>query len=334
MTLSRRQFTTSAVATSVAAALAPATSAIALEPQKLTVRTDFLPWGMHAGLHLAVDNSWFKDAGLDVDVSDGKGSTLTMQQVAAGDIEIGWVQLGAMASARGKGLPITSIAGFVRKADLGGLVPKESNVKAVKDLEGKKVVYTAASTWGSLVDVFFEAGGTSRDKIDLVSVDASALLSVYINKQADCTLTTYPFAKPVVDKQRPSKGLLFSDLGLNFPSYGLVVTEKTLASRQEALKRFVPVLVRAWEYIYDNHIDEAVTAMMRQRAAEKLDPDILKGQIVEYRPFFTTDRTKDRRYGWQSDDDWKDTLAILERTKLVPTGTRTTDYYTNTFVPS
>jgi NitT/TauT family transport system substrate-binding protein len=334
MTLSRRQFTTSTVATSLAATLTPAARAIALEPQNLTVRTDFLPWGMHAGLHLAVDNGWFKDAGLEVDVSDGKGSTLTMQQVAAGDVEVGWVQLGAMASARGKGLPITSIAGFVRKADLGGLVPKDSNIKTVRDLEGKKVIYTAASTWGSLVDVFFEAGGTSRDKIDLVSVDASALLSVYINKQADCTLTTYPFAKPVVDKQRPSNGLLFSDLGLNFPSYGLVVTEKTLASRQDALKRFVPVLVRTWEYIYDNHIGEAVSAMMRQRAAEKLDPEILKGQIVEYRPFFTTERTKDRHYGWQSDNDWKDTLAILERTQLVPTGTKTADYYTNTFVPS
>jgi NitT/TauT family transport system substrate-binding protein len=92
--------------------------------------------------------------------------------------------------------------------------------------------------------------------------------------------------------------------------------------------------VRSWEYIYDNHIDDAVAAMMRQRAAEKRDPEILKGQIVEYRPFFTTERTKGKRYGWQADDDWKDTLAILEKTKLVPAGTKTTDYYTNTFVPS
>ena len=221
----------------------------------------------------------------------------------------------------------------MRQSDLGGLVPKDSDIKKVKDLEGKKVVYTAASSWGSLIDVFFEAGGTSRDKIDLVSVDTSALLSTYLSKQADCTLTTYPFAKPLADRQRPSNGLLFSDLGLKFPSYGLVVTEATLASRNDALKRFVPVLVKTWEYIYNGHIDEAVAAMMRQRAAEKLDLDILKGQIVEYQRFFATDRTKDKRFGWQSDEDWKDTLAILEQTKVVPTGTKTLDYYTNEFVP-
>jgi NitT/TauT family transport system substrate-binding protein len=331
VTFTRRQFTASAVATGFLTGFPPA---LAQQPQKLTVRTDFLPWGMHAGLHLAVDNGSFKAAGLDVDVSDGKGSTLVMQQLAAGEIDIGWVQLGPMAVARGKGLPITSIAGFVRKSDLGGLVPKDSDIKTVKDLEGKKVVYAAASSWGSLIDVFFEAGGTSRDKIDLISVDSSALLSTYLSKQADCSLTTYPFAKPLADRQRPSNGLLFSDLGLKFPSYGLVVTEATLASRKDALRRFVPILVQSWEYIYDGHIDEAVAAMMRQRAAEKLDADILKGQIVDYQPFFATERTKEKRFGWQSDEDWKDTLAILERTKLVAAGTKPLDYYTNEFVPS
>lgn len=331
MTVTRRQFTASAVAGVAAATITPA---VAQQPQKLTVRTDFPPWGMHAGLHLAVDNGSFKNAGVDVDVSDGKGSSLVMQQVAAGDIDIGWVQLGPMAAARGKGLPITSIAGFVRKSDLGGLVPKDSNIKTVKDLEGKKVVYSAASSWGSLVDVFFEAGGTSRDKIDLVNVDSSSLLSVYMTKQADCTLTTYPFAKPLADRQRPSNGLLFSDVGLNFPSYGLVVKEATLSSHEDALKRFVPVLAKTWEYIYNGHVDEAIAAMMRQRAAEKLDAEILKGQVVGYQPFFVTARTKDKRFGWQSDDDWKDTLAILEKTKLVPSGTKTTDYYTNKFVPA
>jgi NitT/TauT family transport system substrate-binding protein len=92
--------------------------------------------------------------------------------------------------------------------------------------------------------------------------------------------------------------------------------------------------VKSWEYIYSGHVDEAVAAMMRQRAAEKLDVEILKGQIVGDQPFFVTERTKNKRFGWQSDDDWKETLAIMEKTKLIPAGTKTTDYYTNKFVPT
>ena len=39
---------------------------------------------MHAGLHLAKQKGWFKEAGVDVQIPDGKGSSLLMRQVAAG----------------------------------------------------------------------------------------------------------------------------------------------------------------------------------------------------------------------------------------------------------
>jgi NitT/TauT family transport system substrate-binding protein len=330
MTITRRSFWKGAAAAGLMAANGPA---IAQQLPKLTARVDFLPWGMHAGLHLGVMKGWFKEAGLDVEVSDGRGSGVTMQQVATGDVDIGWVQLGAMAVARGKGMPIISIAGLARRGDLGALVPKDSGMKKVKDLEGKRVAYTAGTSWGSLVDPFFAAGGASRDKVNLVSVDQTALLSIYMSGGVDATLTTFPFAKTTADRQRPSEGILLADVGINIPSYGLIVTRRTLDTKEDALRRFVPVVVRAWEYIYNDHIDEGVDAIVKQRPNERLDLGILRGQIVEYRPFFFTDATKGKRFGWQSDEDWKGTIDILEKTKAIPTGSAPSDYYTNKLVP-
>jgi len=330
MTITRRSFWKGAAAAGLMAANGPAT---AQHLPKLTARVDFLPWGMHAGLHLGVMKGWFKEAGLDVEVSDGRGSGVTMQQVATGDVDIGWVQLGAMAVARGKGMPIISIAGLARRGDLGALVPKDSGMKKVKDLEGKRVAYTAGTSWGSLVDPFFAAGGASRDKVNLVSVDQTALLSIYMSGGVDATLTTFPFAKTTADRQRPSEGILLADVGINIPSYGLIVTRRTLDTKEDALRRFVPVVVRAWEYIYNDHIDEGVDAIVKQRPNERLDLGILRGQIVEYRPFFFTDATKGKRFGWQSDADWKGTIDILEKTKAIPTGSAPSDYYTNKLVP-
>ena len=330
MTITRRSFWKGAAAAGLMAANGPATTQ---QLPKLTARVDFLPWGMHAGLHLGVMKGWFKEAGLDVEVSDGRGSGVTMQQVATGDVDIGWVQLGAMAVARGKGMPIISIAGLARRGDLGALVPKDSGMKKVKDLEGKRVAYTAGTSWGSLVDPFFAAGGASRDKVNLVSVDQTALLSIYMSGGVDATLTTFPFAKTTADRQRPSEGILLADVGINIPSYGLIVTRRTLDTKEDALRRFVPVVVRAWEYIYNDHIDEGVDAIVKQRPNERLDLGILRGQIVEYRPFFFTDATKGKRFGWQSDADWKGTIDILEKTKAIPTGSAPSDYYTNKLVP-
>jgi NitT/TauT family transport system substrate-binding protein len=328
MPMTRRTF-----ARASAGLLALGRPALAQPLPKVTVRTDFLPWGMHAGLHLGVEKGWFKDAGLDVDVSDGKGSGITLQQVATGDVDVGWVQLGVMAVARGRGMPVSSIAGLVRRSDLGALVPKDGGLTKVTDLAGKKVAYTAGSSWGTLVDPFLAAGGLTRDQINLVNVDQSALLSIYTSGGVDATLTTFPFAKPTADRQRPSNGILLADVGLNIPSYGLVVAQRSLPAKEDALRRFAPVVVKAWEYIYPDRIDEAVEAIVKQRPNDKLDTDILRNQIVEYQKFFVTEATKGKRFGWQSEEDWKGTIAVLEKTKSIPPGSKPADYYTNQFVP-
>src|ERR1700748_1350448 len=87
----------------------------ALADEALSVRVDFAPWGVQAPLHLAMAKGWFKDDGLNVDLQDGTGSLNTINLVAAGNVNVGLVQLGLLAIARSKGLPVTSFAGFMRK---------------------------------------------------------------------------------------------------------------------------------------------------------------------------------------------------------------------------
>src|SRR5581483_6063668 len=112
-------------------ALAPARAA-----EHLTVRLDFIPVGFHTAMHLAKEKGWFAREGLDVDIQDGTGSINTLQLVGSGQIDVGQVQLGVMAIAREKGVPITSFAGFLRKGDLAVVVPRGSDMKTVTDLKG------------------------------------------------------------------------------------------------------------------------------------------------------------------------------------------------------
>jgi NitT/TauT family transport system substrate-binding protein len=37
--------------------------------------------------------------------------------------------------------------------------------------------------------------------------------------------------------------------------------------------------------------------------------------------------------GFQSEDDWKATIKSLEAAKLVPAGSKPSDYYTNALLP-
>ncbi len=304
--------------------------------ESLKVRTDWLPWGIHAGLFLAAQKGWFKDAGLDVQLSDGKGSSLTLQQVATGDVDVGQVQLAAMALARSIGLPVISIAGLARQGDLAAIVPDdEPTLTDVKSLRGKTIVYAASSAWGPLVDLFLKSGGLTRSDVTLLNVDQTSLLSLYATKKADAVLSTLPFAKPTADRLRASHAILTSDAGITLPSYGLVVNSTTYQAKSETLKKFVPIVVRAWAYIYDGnpaHIDEAVQAIASQRPTDKLDLSIIKDQIIDFKPFFWTKNTQDKPIGWQSPEDWQATITMLEQVKSIKPGSKPSDYFTNSFI--
>jgi len=325
-------------ATSLARAAGTALAAcliagVAHAQQKLTVQTDWSPHGMHAGLLLAVEKGWFKEAGLDVTVLDGRGSNATIQQVAAGQIDVGFAQLSSMAAAVSNGMPVTAIMGFVRAGDNGLMIPRDSGWKTLQDLKGKRIAVPAGGATAAFTDAFLKAGGMSRSDFQVVNVDSSAMVSTYTSGGADAALSTVAFFKPIVESVRPSEGILFSDVGLHVPGYGLLVRKDTLANKAEALGKLVQVQIKTWEYIFAGHEQEAVDAMLKQREGMRLDGAVMLGQLKAYMPLFDTPNTKGKPIGWQSEKDWVSALEAMEAAGLVKAGWKTPDFYTNQFVP-
>ena len=297
--------------------------------QAVTVRLDFAPWGIHAAMHLANEKGWFSDAGLDVEVQDGKGTLNTIQLVGAGQVQVGQVQLGPMAIAREKGLPVTSFAGFARKGDLAVLVDRDSGPSNAEELAGKKIACFSASPWVPFIDPYLKAAGLSRDTVEVTMVAPPAMVSTYASGDADGFMSLAPFGTPLVADTRPAKPLLAVDKGIHFPSYGLIATDETVAADAEALSKLAQIQVETWEYIYDGHVDEAVEAMKAQRPDGKLNDKSLSGQIELYKDFFTTEATEGLRYGLQADADWELAIASMVDAGVIEAGHKPDEYYTN-----
>lgn len=306
--------------------------ALAQAQERTVIMTDWAPHGLHAGLHLAAQKGWFKDAGLNVEVQDGRGSGSTIQQIAAGKVDVGFVQLGAMAPAVANGLPVTSIMGMVRAGDNGLMVPASANFKSLKDLKGRKIAVPAGSATVLFLDAFLKAGGLSRSDLTVISVDSQAMVSTYTSGQVDGALSTVAFFAPIVAAVRPSAGILFSDVGLRVPGHGLVVRDDALEKRADYLAKVVAVNKRAWEYIFQGHEEEAVDAMLAQRAGLRLDRNIMLGQLKGYMPLFNTAATKGKPIGWQADEDWHAALSTMQDVGMVKPGWKTSTYYTNKFI--
>jgi NitT/TauT family transport system substrate-binding protein len=314
--------------------------AIAQQPDAISVRVDFAPWGVHGALHLAQAKGWIKDSNLVMDLQDGTGTLNTINLVAAGKVDVGLVQVGPMAVARANGLPVKSFAGYLRKGDLSVIVDAAKGPKTVKELAGKKIVCFANSPWAPFIDQYIKMiglqKGTGADQVNAVMVSPAAMVSTFASGDADGFFSLSEFGEPLVMDTRPGRSFLAADAGIVFPSYGLVTTDDSLTKRKDALRRLSETQTRAWTYIYENpaHIDEAVAAIMAARADKQLKTEVLKAQLVLSKDFLNTPNTQGKPNGWQSTDDW--TLAIKSMTEagLLKPGAKPDDFFTNDLIKS
>lgn len=299
----------------------------------LAVRLDWVTSGYHVPFYLALAKGWYEKAGLDVSVEPGNGSNTTIQLVNAGKYDLGEATLSNVAIARSKGMPLVSIAGFFRKGDLALMVPADSGINGPADLKGKKIIYSAASSEGPFLDPFLAKGGITRDQLQLLNVDPAARISTYTNGQADGIFGSPVGTGVIINAVRPTKNLLFADFGLNLPDFGLFATEDMLKKKGAALRSFASITAGAWTYTL-NHQDEAVAALMKARANDRVTADQIKKQTIEAIKFLYSPATANEPIGVQSEKDWADTLATLASVKAIEPGAvgKPADYFTNDYL--
>jgi NitT/TauT family transport system substrate-binding protein len=313
---------------------AVATCPLAVQAEeRLTVQTGSLD-GVHAALFLALQKGWFREAGFDVSIMDGKGSATAIAQVSAGQGDVAYSQLATMAAAIDRGMELISVACFVRAGDNGVMVGSDTGIKEPKDLAQKRIAFATGTASAALMDGFFKRVGLRREQMTLVGVDLSALAALYVSGQVDAAVNTIGYFGPIVSGSRPSRAIFFSEAGIRVPGAGLIIRKSDENAKTSTLARFVPVTVRAWQYILDGHVEEAADAMMAQKAGNRMDRAILIGQMKAYLKAFDTPATTGKGIGWQSESDWMGAIEDLKGAGLIQKNWQPRKFYTNRFLPN
>jgi NitT/TauT family transport system substrate-binding protein len=328
----RRAVFTAIGAVAAGGMLAPARTRAAVA-DRLVVRLDWSTSAIHCPFHLCAQRGWFAKAGLDVRIEDGNGSTTTVQMVAGSDyFDLGHAALAPMAIGRGAGLRVISVAGFLRKGDMGILVDRRLEVRKIQDLRGRRLSYTAGSLEGPFVEPFFELNKIPANDLKLLNVESSAKLSSYVSGGVDGIIASVPNYYTVIKTKRPADRFLFADYGLNLPGFGLVARPDVLKAKGDAIRRLTGLLCSAWTYIFNGHEDEALRAVMAERPDSGLDAGQLRDQLEDYKNFFHSENTRNEKIGVQSVADWQSTVRSMEQAKVIPVGSRPEDYFTNAYI--
>ena len=312
-----------------------ATPASAAEPMK--VRLSWVPFAIQAPWYIGIEKGWFEAEGIDVDLEDGKGSSLTVNLVGAGNYDVGYANAGAMAIARDKaGMPIKSLMNPVRLPSIGLWVDKKSGIKTVRDAEKKgdfRITFTQGSFEGPFMNAFIKSGGGNVANFKLMNVEFQAKMSLYLAGESDGVVTSIPFFAPVLDVKKPSYAISFASVGLQIPDHGVIAHEDTIANKPKQLAAIVKVFSRAWDHMLksDANAVEGIKIMMAMRPKQKATFDYIKAQWDNYLPLIDTVASKGKPAGWQAPEDWATAIKLLIDSGVVKPGAKPTDFYTNKF---
>src|SRR5580704_8665106 len=159
----------------VLACLSFAGAAQANEPVSFLL--NWVAGGDHAPYYYAQKMGWYKDAGIDLTLLQGKGSMVAAQAAGAGANTFGLADMTTIMVAIGKGADEVAVMNVYANYPGGFYWLKSSGITSVKDLAGKKVGNPPGDAARSLWPALAKANGVDPDAITWVNLSPNAKLA-------------------------------------------------------------------------------------------------------------------------------------------------------------
>lgn len=256
----------SSLGSQAASAVGSAASSVAVAAGPMTKVKLQLQWftqAQFAGYFAAVDQGFYKDEGLDVQILEGGVDIVPQTVLAQGqaDFAIAWVPK-ALAS-REQGAGITDVGQIFQKSGTLQVAFADKNIKTAADLKGKKV-----GNWGfgNEFEVFAgltKAGLNAGKDVTLVQqqFDMQALLKGDIDAAQAMTYNEYA---QVLEAKNPKTGALYKPedfTAINWNDEGTAMLQDAIwantdklkdAAYQETTVKFLTGSMKGWAFCRDN----------------------------------------------------------------------------------
>lgn len=301
-----------------------------VELTKLELPLSWYDGGFWPYLHVAIEEGYFKEQGLEVELVENAGSAITSQLIGMGEFPIGIVASEVAMIAKSKGVPL-KVVSVIDKVSFAGITcHKDANVNSAEDLIGKKVGVTITSNTYQQYLAFIASEGIDQDSIEEVPIGGAG--AEFFAGDLDC----HALMPGITESLAELKGvevdtINYYDEGLEMYGLTLVANEDFLEENPKLIQKIVTAITKGMEFEKEN--PEAAFEIMLNH-----NPDLTN---VEYeRLLFEARMSYDLKLdddidpadGIQSEDVWQYTMETLWELGLLEEEIILSEFYTNEFV--
>lgn len=298
--------------------------------EKVTVVLDWTPNTNHTGLYVALENGYYKEEGLDVEIvqpSDGASATLVATGKA--DFGISYQEDVTFAKTSEDPLPIKAIAAVIQHNTSGFASPKDKNITNVSDFEGKTYGGWGSPSEKATLDAVMSKQGADYNKVNIIDVGEDDFFTA-TKKEIDI-FNIFEGWTGVEAKIRGEEinYIATKDLDERLDYYTPVIisNEKLLSENKELAKKFLKATSKGYEYCVEKPVEAANILL-------KYAPEIDKELAIESQKFLADKYIDDApRWGEMKDSVWNNYTSFLKEYKLINKDMKAEEAYTNEFLP-
>ncbi len=231
----------------IAAVLALAATASCQAQDKLNFVLNWLPGADHAPIFYAQKLGWYKQAGIDLTIENGKGSGFSAQKVAVGESQLGIVDMMTAFDVRGKDAKMTAVMAIYANSPFGFYWKKSSGIKTPKDFIGKKIGTPPGDAVRTVWPAIAKSFGIPENSITWVNVSPEGKIAALQSGAID--ITSHFYSVHYVYERTFGQDLGFvamRDVGFNPYSNAIFANPKAAREKAAAIKKFVSVTQKAY----------------------------------------------------------------------------------------
>ena len=320
------------------ASVASIFSLSALAATKVQFALDWKFEGPSAPYFLAIDNGHFSKAGLEVEISPGKGSLDAIPKVATGAFPVGFADINSLIKFldQNPGAPVTAIMMVYDKPPFAVVGRKSLGISEPKDLEGSTLGAPPPDGAWAQFPSFAKANNLDMSKIKVEPVGFPTREPMLAEGKVD-SVTGFSFSSylNLVRLGIPESDIstiLMADHGLKLYGNAIIVNTDYAAKNRSVVKSFLKAVGEGWKAAIASPAEAIKSLKKRNPAASaELEEKRLKLAIEAN---VLTDYVKKNGMGMIDTARFAASINQLSETYKYKNKPQAKMYFTNSYLPA
>jgi len=295
----------------------------------------------NTGYAVAVDQGFYKDAGVDAEIIQGTGSNAALQRLLTGEVDFAMMDPALMVRALDEDptSDLVAVANIQQETMYSALYVKGKKIKSVEDLANPNIIFgdtggSAATLYPTFVRTALNL--TPDTPVNTTQMDASTRIGGLVNGTVDIVASVV-VETPQVMAVAKDAGIEFgvfkyAEYGFNPYGYALVTTRAFVKSNPEVVRAVVEGSIRGWQWTAEN-LDEATKIVQPLFGETPLD--ISRAEVAIAVNLVVGGNAASKGIGDMDLDTWNRTLQLAETGfGIKPGSVNVNDLFDSSFIPA